>query len=247
MSKIHESGHLRNVRNFEELIGFCKGYGAAYNPGTANIQMPVLDMKLMAYNNTILDVENAVNAFNIATNDRAIKFDALRPFSTKLINLLIASGAHKKTVDDAKGYIRKIRGQRASEKTPKITDATTGSVTEEQNQISASQQSYDQLTGHFSKLVTLLSTEPTYMPNEPEFTIVGLRAHLDELRAANSNVINAYIDVSISRNNRNKSFYIDADCLYDVAMAVKKYMKAVLGTTHVDYKKISGISFKRSF
>ena len=246
MSKTHESGHIRNVRNFEELVGFCKGHGAVYNPGTANIQMPVLDLKLMEFNSIILDVDNAVNAFNIATNDRSAKFDALRPFSTKLINLLIASGAHEKTVADAKGYIRKIRGERVSAKAPKVTDATTG-IEEEQKQISASQQSYDQLTGHFSKLVTLLSTEPTYMPNEPEFTIVGLRAHLDELRAANSNVINAYIDVSISRNNRNKSFYIDADCHYDVAMAVKKYMKAVLGTTNVDYKKISGIRFLRSY
>ena len=32
MASNSETGHAKNVANFEDLISFCNGYGATYNP-----------------------------------------------------------------------------------------------------------------------------------------------------------------------------------------------------------------------
>ena len=32
MPSTSETGHAKNVANFEDLISFCNGYGATYNP-----------------------------------------------------------------------------------------------------------------------------------------------------------------------------------------------------------------------
>ena len=37
MASTTETGHAKNVANFEDLISFCTGYGASYNPSKAAI------------------------------------------------------------------------------------------------------------------------------------------------------------------------------------------------------------------
>jgi len=37
MASTSETGHAKNVANFEDLISFCTGYGTAYNPSKAAI------------------------------------------------------------------------------------------------------------------------------------------------------------------------------------------------------------------
>ena len=39
MASNSETGHAKNVANFEDLISFCTGYGATYNPSKAAIQL----------------------------------------------------------------------------------------------------------------------------------------------------------------------------------------------------------------
>jgi hypothetical protein len=37
-----ETGHAKNVATFEDLISFCTGYGATYNPSKAALKLPAL-------------------------------------------------------------------------------------------------------------------------------------------------------------------------------------------------------------
>lgn len=48
MSKINDTGHAKNVANFETLIAYLTGYGAVYNPSNANIQLSRLNEKAAA-------------------------------------------------------------------------------------------------------------------------------------------------------------------------------------------------------
>jgi hypothetical protein len=36
MASRNETSHAKDVADFEELIGFCTGYGATYNPSKAS-------------------------------------------------------------------------------------------------------------------------------------------------------------------------------------------------------------------
>jgi hypothetical protein len=39
MASTSETGHAKNVANFEDLISFCNGYGVSYNPSKAILQI----------------------------------------------------------------------------------------------------------------------------------------------------------------------------------------------------------------
>src|SRR5690606_36918357 len=103
---------------------------------------------------------------------------------------------------------------------------------------SSSQQSYDSLIEHFSKLITLLSTEPTYVPNENELKIATLNTLLTTLKNTNTAVINAYTTVSNARIARNQSLYNPVNGLCETAKEVKKYVKSLFGATSPQYKQV---------
>ena len=45
MASTSETGHAKNVANFQDLQSFCTGYGAAYNPTNPTISMAALTTK----------------------------------------------------------------------------------------------------------------------------------------------------------------------------------------------------------
>ena len=41
-SSVSETGHAKNVANFQDLISFCEGHGAIYNPSKESLKIPQL-------------------------------------------------------------------------------------------------------------------------------------------------------------------------------------------------------------
>lgn len=39
MTSTSETGHAKNVANFDDLVSFVTGYGTAYNPSKASIKL----------------------------------------------------------------------------------------------------------------------------------------------------------------------------------------------------------------
>lgn len=245
MASTSETGHAKNVANFETLISFCAGYGTNYNPSKANLKVPALQTQLASCKANIASVTSTSVAFNNAVNARMIAFDGLKKLSTRLINSLEVSGATSQTIKDAKTVNAKVQGS-------KLTKADAGLVPIEPNaivvetdkSISASQQSYTSLIEHFSKMITILSTEPTYVPNENPLKIATLNTQLTNLKNTNTAVINAYTTVSNSRISRDQSLYNSTNGLCETAKEVKMYVKSVFGATSQQYKQVSGIEFK---
>jgi hypothetical protein len=93
-------------------------------------------------------------------------------------------------------------------------------------------------------MITILSTEPTYVPNENPLKIATLNTQLTNLKNTNTAVINAYTTVSNSRISRDQSLYNSTNGLCETAKEVKMYVKSVFGATSQQYKQVSGIEFK---
>ena len=170
MSTFIETGHAKNVANFEDLISFCIGYGAAYNPVNANKKIPALQAKQTAALAAIQTVKTTKTAFDNSTNAREIIFETLKKLSTRIVNALEATTATTQTIDDAKTVNRKMQGKRAGSSS-KLASANTTTVTVPNaapavTTISVSQQSFDSLIDNFTKLIQVVSTEPAYLPNE---------------------------------------------------------------------------------
>jgi regulator of replication initiation timing len=235
MASTSEVGHAKNIANLEDLISFCTGYGTAYNPSKT----------------ALLAVTTNNTTYNNAINTRVSVFEGIRKLSTRLVNALAATDAIKQTIDDAKGFNKKIQGTGG-----KLTKADAGKIsnpeetasteTSESKSISNSQQSYDNIVEHFSKLIDVLNTEPSYSPNETELQIATLNTLLTNLKTSNTAVINAYTNASNARITRNKTLYADKTGLCDIAQDVKNYIKSLFGATSAEYKQVSALAFKKT-
>ena len=239
MSSQSEVGHAKNVANFSDLIAYCTAYGTTYNPSKTALQLTALNTLLTSAQTEISNVTTAKNAFDIVTGDRQLVFEPLKSLATKIFNYLSVTDATEQTMADAKTINNKLQGRRA--KTVSETPPTEGRTAP--NTVSVSRQSYDMLTENFSALIDLVSSVPSYAPNETELTVTSLTTFHSNLQTANTNVINAEVIYSNARISRNTVLYAENTGLVDIALEVKKYVKAVFGATSPQYKQISGIKF----
>lgn len=241
MKSTTETGHAKNVANFEDLISFCTAYGISYNPSKASITLASLNTTYINALSTIANVTSTKNAFDNVTGIRQTAFAPLKPLATKVINSLSATDALDTVIKDAKTINRKLQGSRASSSTPTETSPSETSTTT----ISTSQQSYDRLIDSFSKLIDLVNAETNYTPNEAELQVANLNTKLTALQAANTAVITKYTDYSNARIQRNNSLYTNDNSLVETALDVKKYIKSVFGATSPQYKQVSGLKFSK--
>lgn len=248
MASTSETGHHKNVANFGDLISFCQGYGTAYNPSKNSLKIAQLQTQLNSVKVNLTAVTNTSVAFNNAVNARKIAFEGLEKLSTRLVNALDATNATDQLVKDARSVNNKIQGARVAKLKvvfggKNALDPNTP-VVETPKTISTSQRSYDSIIEHFSKMIAILSTEPSYVPNENDLKIATLNTQLTNLKNLNTAVANAYTTVSNARISRNASLYNPVVGICPVAKEVKGYVKSVFGATSPQYKQISGLEFK---
>lgn len=245
MASTNETGHAKNVATFEDLISFCTGYGATYNPTKASLKLPALTAQLNTANASLQAVKVAKTANDNATNAREQAFKPLKALATKVVNALAATDALPQTIADARATNTKIQGKRA--KTIEKPDAAAlAAGAKSVRTASASQQSYDKLIDHFAQLIATLAAEPKYAPNENELKVAALNTLLADLRAKNTAVITTTTALSNARIARNKALYSEAVGLLDLAQAAKQYAKSVFGSTSPQYKQVSSLRFSRS-
>ena len=244
MSSTSETGHAKNVANFQDLISFCNGYGPSYNPNKASITLAALGTKQTDAITALAAVNTNIPASTNAINQREIVFNPLNKLITRVLNAVAASDVSKQVIDDVKTIARKLQGKRATPKIPTIIDDPTTAADESQKSISASQMSFDQRIQNMDKLIQLLTSLSGYKPNEPELSIAALTTLFNNMIAANTAAINAYTPLSNARIERNKILYNEITGLVTVAANVKTYIKSLFGATSPQYKQVSKLKFK---
>jgi len=243
----NETGHAKNVANFEDIISFVTGYGVTYNPSKNSIKLPQLNTLLTNAKNSLTATNTALIPFNNAVNAREIAFAPLTKLITRITNALDATDASPQVVRDATTIARKLQGRRAKPKKDvlPVPEPNPNPNPEESENISASQMSFDNRIENFSKLITLLTNEPLYAPNETDLKLTALNTLLTSLKTTNTAVVNTTTPISNARIARNKTLYNLVTGLYDIQLEVKKYVKSVFGATSPEYKQISGIKFTK--
>ena len=254
---VNETGNAINVANLEDAISFVNGYGAIYNPTNPSIKLPALNSLFTNAKNSLIAVDNALIIYNNAVNAREIVFTQFAKLPTRILNALECTTATSQTIADAKSIIRKLQGKRAKaivKKDKNNSSATVQSPAPTPNpapvpsgpvNISASQMSFDNRIENLYKLITLLTNEPLYVPNETDLKVAALNTLLTSLKTANTAVINANTTLANARISRNKILYAPSTGLYDVQLEIKKYVKSVYGATAPEYKEISKLKFTK--
>jgi hypothetical protein len=243
MSKVFETGHAKNVANFEKLISYCEGYGPKYNPGRESLQLKNLKSLQSDARKVLEETKTAKTQLDKATNNRNIVFEDFRTFSTRVLNAFIASETNELSIDDVKGINRKIQGKRAG--LPKPKEAKTEEETEK-NTISVSQQSFDNIISHYQSLYQTLQAEPLYKPNEDDLSSEGVNSKILEMTTVNSTFINAKTALQNMRLRRNGVLYDNNSGLIKTATNVKKYVTSVFGANSGEAAEIKVLTFSKS-
>ena len=241
MASTSETGHAKNIANFQDLISFCQGYGASYNPTKESLKIPQLLALYQLAQDKLNATKTQKTAFDTATNERRNTFDNLKPLATKIINAFAVSGADTLAIADAKTVNKKLQGASSKKAT---TEQTTPENTPTTNSISTSQQSYDRLIDHFANLIQVVEQNTNYTPNETELQVATLQTKLTELQTKNTNLINAYTGYSNAMIDRNQTLYNPLTGLVQTSKEVKQYVKSVFGANSPQYKQVSGLEFK---
>ncbi|WP_316807310.1 hypothetical protein [Pedobacter agri] len=244
MSKTYETGHAKNVANFETLVTILNGFGAAYNPSNANLQLGSLGQKAADARLATEQVNQLLAANNSAIAVREQAFEPLSKLSTRIFNAVKASGVPDVVVEQVTTHHRKLQGRRASAKLSEAEKQALAAKGTPANQVSASQLSFDSRLDTFDKLIKLLGTIPQYTPNEVELQLASLTTLYQDLLQQNREVISKNTDLSIARINRNTVCYDEETGMIALALNAKNYAKSVFGTTTPQYKQIAGITFR---
>jgi hypothetical protein len=248
MASRTETGHSKNVANFNHLIAAITTFGTNYAPPRTDLSIVSLTTAA-AGNDTILqNVNNAFVAWKNSTNAREIPFEALGKFSTQLLGIFESCNVTQQAIDDFISLNNKLQGNSSSSTTPTITKAaSTISATPiiPAKHISTSQQSFDRKLDHFDKIVKLLTATPTYTPTETQFKVTTLTAQVATLTTLNTNAVKSYETLTINRTTRNHAFYDEPNGLFFIAKAIKKYVKGHFKANSPEHKQVTKFKFVR--
>jgi len=244
MASISETGHAKNVANFDELISFITGYGTDYNPTKASLRLAALQTHSTSAKNAIAAVNAAIPAYSNAVASREVAFGPLNKLVTRVINALKATDTPGQVDENARTLVRKIQGKRASPKRTEEEKKALSAEGKEATEVSSSQMSYDSRLDNFDKLIKLLASVTLYAPNEADLKVETLTAVYNELKARNIAVVNAAAPLSNTRILRNDILYKANSGLVDIALDTKSYIKSLFGATSPLFKQVSKLEFK---
>lgn len=245
MASTSETGHAKNLANFDEVITSAITLGEAYNPSKPSLKLSAMQELSGNCKTSVLKVKTATAAYKSAVDSREVAFAPLNSFSSRVGNALKASDTTDQTDQTAMSYIRKIQGRRASPKRSveeKKSDVESGIEIRER---SSSQMSFDNRIDNFEGLIQLLIGITQYAPNEKELQVESLKAFSDDLKKKNSAVVSASIELGNARASRNELMYKPITGLVDIALDAKTYIKSVFGTKSNQYKQVSKLDFTK--
>ncbi len=239
-----ESGDMKLLGNFRKLIDLVSA-DPAYNPANPNITVTALETLYTSGQSVSTNVNTAAAPYKIAVNDRQAKFEDVPRRIGSAFRMAKASGADKAVLDDLESSRRKLKSQRKSKASSEAVNASESDDAPASATRSTSQMSYDNQVGNVESFLALLSNLASYNPNENELKLVALQAFLGELKAANDAVSSSSVPLSQARGNRDQVLYTGPSSVVDIALLVKAYVSAALGTQSQLYRQIKGLKFER--
>lgn len=251
MENYIETGHTKNVANFDHLIIYLQAYGANYTPANTSLSIANLQTVLTNGQTALTNVKNEYNSWKNATNSREIAFEPLKGLATQLLNTLIAIGANEQTIKDFKTINAKVQGSKLTKADAGISDTPVDAAIDTANgaklpskkTISTSQQSFDNLIDHYDKLIKLLASVPNYTPTENSLKVATLNTLLANLKTANTAAYTKVVSVSNARIARNKVLYDNPDALVKLSKLVKAYIKGKFGAKSPEFAQVSSLKF----
>jgi hypothetical protein len=233
--------HVKNVESYSRLVDICTGYGGKYNPGHQTLQVESLLNALNGARQALDEVKLAKTQFDREVNSRKLAYEKLPALATGILRTLVDHGATAETMEDARYFVRQIRGYQRNNRAP-LPSAEGESAKVRRSVL---QQSYVGRADYFSKLVLAVQAEPLYKAKEVMLNKAGLTQKVEELASLNAKVSTAQVAWSNARVVRDRMLYGEKSSLFTIQRAVKNYAYVVFGPGSEEFAQLKAIKFTK--
>ncbi len=101
-----ETGHAKNVENWQKMIAACTGFGAGYNPSNSLLTVGKMNQLLTQVDAEMDGVQTRIVPWKNKVADRENIYTGVRPRTTQILAAFKACGAAANKVDNMKTYQR---------------------------------------------------------------------------------------------------------------------------------------------
>jgi hypothetical protein len=238
------TGHAKNVANFETVTIILLALGTNYNPNQSLILLPALQAKLTEAQNALAALDAAEAAADVAGNEREAEFEGIAAFAVNIKRTAEVEINDQAFTADLQSIVRKMQGRRAGE--APADDPTTPDINEALNTHSVSSRDYDSLVSHFADLIALLKTKSdSYKPHDEEMKIAALETKLAALQAKNNAAKNAEITLGNAQDARDEILYHPETGIIKLVKLIKTYLARKPGKQSAAYQQINALEFRK--
>ena len=238
-----ETGHAKNVANFEQVVIILTGLGAVYNPSQALILLPALQAKLT-------EAQAALAAEDTAEADRTVKIDEVQDEFKGLVEYAVNI---KRTADvdvneaaftnDLSSVVNKMRSQGRD---TGLTDDPATPEDESRTGRSTAQLSRDSLVSHFTDLIALIKTkEDKYTTTDAEYTIAAMEAKLQALKTKNNAAKTSIAVLGNAKDERDHILYDEETGILKLVKLIKTQLTKKPGKNSSAYQQINALEFRK--
>jgi len=236
MASTSETGHNKNVANFNSAYQIFQEMGTLYNPSNPNLQLATLNPIKTQLAGTITVLNDQKPIYTNAVADREVEIAPIGKVTTKTLNFSKSLNISLIDKENLTSQAKKIRGD---QKPKKINPDTA-----ETESISTAQMSYDSRIANLDTYISQLASHPEYTPNETEIQITTLRAYHQRLVTLSS-IVNASGNALITaRKNRNDILYFNNTNIIQLIREIKAYLKSLGAAGEPYYKALVRLKFK---
>lgn len=248
MTSTSDTGHAKNVANFEILISQCIGYGNTYNPPFDYLKIPQMQEILKKAEKSMQFVTYTRIIYDNTCDSLEIAFTNLKELCANIVNIIESANLEEQTIIEVKIINQLIQNENIWEKEINSNETTNDIITPlilEQPQIFVCQQHFNNLIKNFYQLILKVNKEPLYVPCESVLNITEFNFKLENIKKINIAVIDAYFIYCNAKHERDIMLYQPDSGLVDIALNIKMYVNKLFKDNSLQFKQIKELEFKR--
>lgn len=237
-----ESGHNKNVANFETSIIILTNLGAEYAPPQALIVLTALQELLDDAKASITEVDTAQAAKTVAVDAVQAEFKDLPKYVVNIKRSAEVEVNDESFTKDIQTIVNKFS---PTGRDTGLDDNPDTPEDESRTPQSQSQRSRDSQIAHLADISALLKTRDEYKATGTPYTTTAIDNRITTLTSVNNAANAAEAAYGTKLDARNELLYDEQNCLLKRVTLIKSYLALKFGKNSAPYKQIAALEFRR--
>lgn len=237
-----ESGHVKNVANFEQTIIILTALGAVYSPSQALILLAALQNKLTASQAVLATHDTAQADRTIKVDEAQAAFEGLDKYVVNVKRSAAVEINDEAFTRDLQTLVNEFSSKSRATGLP--DDPSTPDINESRTRLSPSQRSRDSQQAHLADIIALLKTK-NYKSNDAEYDLPAVEARLANITAKNNAAKQAVAALGNAQDARNAVLYDDATGIIKLVKLIKTQLAVKPGKQSAAYQQINALEFRK--